>query len=214
MYYEAKGVYSAKFPKLAGTYEKEISHYFERNNLENYDCFIDVGAAEGYYAIGVALSNPEIKIVTFESNMINRIWLDHLSIRNNVSNKIKQGEYCSSEVLIKEIKKWNNPFILIDIEGGEYELLESSKIEFFRNCSLLVEIHEFIYPNMAEVIRSRFESSHTVEEIVQRKRSTMDLPLNLNRVQKFLFKKASFEILNEKRPMTMKWIFLKPKHDL
>lgn len=214
MYYEARGKYSAKFPKLAGTYEKEISNFFQEENLKNFDCFVDVGAAEGYYAIGVALNNQKLKIVTFESEVVNRIWLDHLALKNCVLERIHQNMYCTSDSLSHEIEKWKRPLLLIDIEGGEYELLNNSLIPELKHCTLLVEIHEFIYPDMGQVIRSRFEKSHTVDEIVQTQRTIEDLPISLNNVQKYFFRRASKEILDEQRPIVMKWFYMEPKNDL
>src|SRR5687768_17261507 len=46
---------SAVFPKLLGTYESEISELFRYERLKRYRTFIDIGCAEGYYLVGVAM---------------------------------------------------------------------------------------------------------------------------------------------------------------
>jgi hypothetical protein len=58
---------NAKFdiPKLLGIYERELSNCMERVCALNFSLIIDVGAAEGYYAVGLAARNPASKIVAF-----------------------------------------------------------------------------------------------------------------------------------------------------
>src|SRR5947207_15823212 len=41
---------SMYWPKLLGTYEKELSACFTAHNLCQYDLFLNLGCAEGYYA--------------------------------------------------------------------------------------------------------------------------------------------------------------------
>lgn len=44
---------SVILPKLIGTYENELHFVFNEIRGNNYDQFIDVGAAEGYYVVGL-----------------------------------------------------------------------------------------------------------------------------------------------------------------
>ncbi len=52
--------------KLTGTYEKEIQHIIHDELNNSYDVIIDVGSAEGYYAVGMALFGKSSKVVSFE----------------------------------------------------------------------------------------------------------------------------------------------------
>ena len=54
---------SALYPKLIGSYEKELCPTLARLLEKNYSEIIDTGCAEGYYAVGLALkTNSHTKI--------------------------------------------------------------------------------------------------------------------------------------------------------
>ena len=44
---------SSIFPKLVGTYENELAPIINKLNATQYKLIIDIGCAEGYYAIGL-----------------------------------------------------------------------------------------------------------------------------------------------------------------
>lgn len=52
--YPRESVGSAWAPKLLGTYESELSPTIERIVSGGYRSVVDIGAAEGYYAVGLA----------------------------------------------------------------------------------------------------------------------------------------------------------------
>ena len=62
---------SCYMPKILGIYEREISEALI-NALQNSDLFINVGAAEGYYAVGAGLKFPELKVIAYEEALIAR----------------------------------------------------------------------------------------------------------------------------------------------
>ena len=53
-------------PKLLGVYERELNPYIEQACALNFPLIVDVGAAEGYYAVGMALRNPSARVIAFE----------------------------------------------------------------------------------------------------------------------------------------------------
>ena len=53
MKYISESVGSCHMPKILGIYENEI-YPILLNFLSNSDLFVDIGAAEGYYAVGCA----------------------------------------------------------------------------------------------------------------------------------------------------------------
>ena len=59
-------VTTQRFKKIYETgYEKFSTRIF-KNFINNYDCFVDVGAHYGYYSLLAAKSNEKIKIIAFE----------------------------------------------------------------------------------------------------------------------------------------------------
>ena len=51
MQYIKKAYCSSICPKLCGTYEKEIKDTVQNLLSQNFDSFVDIGSAEGYYTI-------------------------------------------------------------------------------------------------------------------------------------------------------------------
>jgi len=57
---------SAFLPKILGTYEKEISSLVQSLLNSNYDIVLDVGCAEGYYAVGFAKFGKARKVFAYD----------------------------------------------------------------------------------------------------------------------------------------------------
>ena len=75
MRYEANRV--AATQKLIGTYERELHPWFERVLAQRPTRFVDIGAADGYYAIGIARAG--VPVVAFEMSRIARRQLRELA---------------------------------------------------------------------------------------------------------------------------------------
>ena len=65
-YPAAESVGSALFPKLLGSYEQELHPWVERLCHNHYTEVVDVGCAEGYYAVGLALRLPGARVYAFD----------------------------------------------------------------------------------------------------------------------------------------------------
>jgi hypothetical protein len=52
--------------RLLGTYEAELRPHIEALVAEGLDCVIDIGCAEGYYAVGLAYRFPNLEVFAFD----------------------------------------------------------------------------------------------------------------------------------------------------
>ena len=86
-------------PMLLGTYECELNPAVETICEAGCDRIIDIGAAEGYYAVGMALRNPGVPLVGFEMNASVRYYLRRLARRNGVRPRIKILGECTPPAL-------------------------------------------------------------------------------------------------------------------
>src|SRR5450432_1298867 len=59
---------SALIPKLTGTYEQELHGIIEEVSQRKYHTLVDVGCAEGYYLVGLALRLPNLHVHGFDLN--------------------------------------------------------------------------------------------------------------------------------------------------
>src|SRR3990172_3223867 len=71
MRYVGKAVESAFFPKLMGTYEKELHGIWYRQiAAASSRWVVNIGAAEGYYAVGLLFSKATTTIICFEESAV------------------------------------------------------------------------------------------------------------------------------------------------
>jgi hypothetical protein len=79
MRYLTRGFASAFAAKVLGTYEKELHGVIAAIMLVPFKRIIDVGAAEGYYAVGFALAHPASPpIIAFEQQDMGRLMLSRM----------------------------------------------------------------------------------------------------------------------------------------
>src|SRR5206468_6903171 len=105
---------SEVLPKLVGTYECELIPAIEAICQAGCDRIVDIGAAEGYYAVGMAMRNPRAEIVSFEMNPSARYYLRRLAQRNGVSDRVTiQGE-CVVDSLRSSLAGARRPAVICD----------------------------------------------------------------------------------------------------
>src|SRR5258708_4505437 len=96
MRYVDNSVGSAYLPKLLGTYERELAEVIEEACRLRPELIIDLGAAEGYYAVGLALRNPQARVVAFEQQDIGRAALWRMAQLNGVADRIEIHGRCAA----------------------------------------------------------------------------------------------------------------------
>ena len=57
---------SSIYPKLLGSYEAELHEFINLMLSKNLESVVDIGCAEGYYAVGFALKLKDIKVHAFD----------------------------------------------------------------------------------------------------------------------------------------------------
>ena len=195
-------------PMLLGVWEKELSFIWD--SLENHEFIIDVGAAEGFYAVGLARKYPNKKIIAFEMNPTSKILLEK-TIKNNSVKNLEVFGKCEYQDLSKIHNKLQNSFIVMDCEGHELELLKNSEPSIFKKTHILVELHEMYAVGCTNILKSRFADTHQVSEIEGQHRSLSDWPSELSFLR-FLFpQKLLLHFMDEGRPHPMNWLYMKPK---
>lgn len=203
MLYIKNSVGSQLLPKILGSYEEPIQHWIKKIINKNYDKILDIGCAEGYYAVGFARSCLETEIFAHDINPDAILLAQKLAKLNNISNIHFKNE-CNHEELEKQCDK--NVFVFCDIEGNEKDLLDLNKVPNLERVDLLVEAHDWLVPNITDLLVKRFYYSHKIHIVI-------DYPfrrknyVTLHPVMPNNFK----NIYDEKRPEGMKFLFMESK---
>lgn len=209
MQYVSQSIGSKLLPKILGTYEYELHHCIERICKNPPPLIIDIGAAEGYYAIGMAIRNPNANIIAFEMDECGRKLLYEMALNNDVSNRVSIYGKCNPHDLSSVLKSNSNIVIICDTEGYEHHLLDPKIIPELKQSTILVELHDFIVPGITDRIKMRFFPTHNIEEIFQKERSSDDFPwenMITHLVGEFYLRQA----VCEGRPVIMNWLFMEP----
>ena len=192
--------------KLLGIYEDELHKPIESilNQTRAVDQILNIGCAEGYYGLGLAMRRPDIPVALFDINPeAIKICRENANV-NGIKN-VQFNTDCSVENIRSYLSKPNHPFIVMDVEGHERILLDPEVIPELNKCSVVVESHDCIVPGTTELIIDRLKESHYVSVISQgAKNPYLSILHDLCDSDKML-------LCCESRPSTMSWIVLEPK---
>jgi hypothetical protein len=153
-------------PRLLGTYESELHPHIEKLIERGLEFIVDIGCAEGYYAVGFALAAPRSVIHAFDISEKARNACRSLAARNGVEDRVRiNGEfrgqdfagYPSGETLI-----------FIDAEGAEDDLIDPERYPALRGHHLIIETHPGARAGVTERLRERFAQSHNIETLLER----------------------------------------------
>jgi len=206
----AEGCY---LPKLLGLYEKELHTVISQVPDLHPDSIIVIGAAEGYYAVGLATLVEDVSVYAFEMEEKGQRLLRRMAAMNGVTGRTTVMGKCEPGDLRRCLKDSTNEFILCDVEGYESDLLDVSMVPGLQHASILVELHEFVYEGIGQLIRSRFEETHIIEQIWQQPRSAQEFSYRTPWVM--MMPSHHIEsVLSERRPERMSWLWIQPRANL
>jgi len=161
---------------LLGLYERELIPIIEEVAKGKWSRFIEIGCAQGYYAIGIALTAPVgLAIIAFDGNPEAIGEAKRKAAVNKVEQRIEwRGMANLGELQALELN--GNDFLLVDIDGGERELLDPERIPALCACDILIETHDFIDPGVSELLKTRFESTHSCLEFTWKPVEKEEIP--------------------------------------
>ena len=194
-----------KSSKILGIYEKEIQDLMvEIQEENNYSTFIDVGGADGYFAVGALINDLFNECHVFEISKKGRDSLKNNASKNNLNEAIKIHGKATREELLK-IKNLKNSLILCDIEGGEYELFGEKLVSEIYPSSIIIEIHNYNKFSL-EKFEKIFSELYVLNKIFQKPRSIGEF----KELEKFNDNNRSL-IISEGRSYIQEWWYLSPK---
>lgn len=152
-------------PKLLGSYERELHPLVERIVATGYATLVNVGCAEGYYAVGLARRAPSAIAHAFDSNEGAQEACRRLAVLNGVADRVRVGGTLAGSDLPALVA--GRTLLVCDIEGAEGELLDPDAFPALRAMDVLVECHDCFTPDLSATIASRFAASHAIERFEQ-----------------------------------------------
>ncbi len=168
---------SPLMPKLLGTYENEINVFVSEAIADCPDIVVDIGSAEGYYAVGLAVALVNATIYAFDINPLANHHLLHNARRNGVRGRVNVGQDCDSNALQSILMNSARPLVISDCEGYELDILDPSKVPLLTRCRMIVEVHEQQSGMSAkELLFHRFQNTHSIDTVSSVERTAADWP--------------------------------------
>lgn len=189
--------------KLTGVYERELHGAVAEWVASGLEHVIDVGSAEGYYAVGFALKMPSATVHAFDINQTARERCAALAERNGVGERVRIAGACDPASLSAFPE--SGVALLSDCEGAERALLDPELAPRLRGWPILVELHDFIDPTITATICDRFAASHEIE-IIDSDAREQGIPDELS----FATARQRAVLLSE-RPKGMRWAHMRPR---
>jgi hypothetical protein len=150
-------------PKLLGCYEQPLQPFIQSAIERNYDSVLNIGCAEGYYAVGLSLVMPITKMYAFDTDLNAQKNCLLLAEKNGVAARVIIGpRFDTSDFKDYDAK---NTLIFCDIEGAELELLDPSIAPTLVGFDIIVESHECLVSGITQTLVSRFSKTHTITQI-------------------------------------------------
>ena len=219
MWTDNSHVGSPSLPRALGTYELELHETISSLLSENIDVFVDVGAAEGYYAVGFALRSKVAKVIAFEAEVSGHKALREAAERNGVSEKLEVAGYCDHTTLSLALDKSGRTLVMVDIEGAEGDLLDPNIVPALRQVSIIVELHPQYTADVRSRILKAFRETHELCEVVSQPRSVCDYPVRLPWLLRGVLRKWAVMAIDERgyetwkrMGLVMSWLVLRPKN--
>lgn len=211
MRYVGASVGSWLYPKLLGTYELELHPIIDAIIKGSFQTIIDVGAAEGYYAVGFAIRKPNTRVIAFETTPDGQALIALLAAANGTADRITIYGECDTSGLSAQLSADDPVLVLMDVEGAENELLDPVRVPGLRHATILVEIHDHLRAGTGDALRARFAVTHSITEVPATSRSSADFPIPVRKTIPLVPKRYYVQWMHERRASYhMRWFFMTP----
>lgn len=184
--------------KILGCYEQELHHCieYEIQRLEQLirPKIVNIGSAEGYYAVGFAgrLRNAEVWVIDTDEAL-------EVSGEAARANGVRLWAGTLDQVLSKP------DLVICDCEGAETGYLDKTRFPDLAKANIIVECHDFSDRPTTQVIADRFTNTHCVMQVLSGARN----PAQFEFMQKW-HQTVQWIAMDEGRPCTMRWLIMRP----
>ena len=169
MKYVSEQTEGALIPRLLGTYESELHPHIAAFAGEGLDCVIDVGCAEGYYAVGLARMMPQVTVYAHDIEEKARVACAGLAAKNGVGDRVVVG----GEFQPEDFQKFagQRALVLVDAEDAEVDILQPDRGPALAGMNIIVETHDVYRRGALGTMMARFAPTHDIVRVDQQTKS-------------------------------------------
>ncbi len=175
MRYVREAANSSLVPKLLGTYECELFPHVERLAQSPPPLLVDVGCAEGHYAVGFAMRCASMTVVAFDRDPRAQCLIGELARLNHVSSRLEVRGACSPDAL-QDAFIGRKALVICDVEGYEATPLDPELVPALASATILVEVHDGLVHGAGDLVANRFTTTHGITRIAAVPRTPAECP--------------------------------------
>jgi hypothetical protein len=164
IYPKRAAVGSQLVPKFLGSYEQELHPIVEKICANEYSEIVNIGCAEGYYTVGLAMRIQTAAIFAYDTNQTAIDLCKQMAQINHVAERLVTGSFCDANTL-RAIPFSGKALIVCDSEGYEKDLFTEEVVSFLARHDLLIEIHDCFDIEISSILRRRFQNTHLITTI-------------------------------------------------
>ena len=210
LYPPSKSAWGELYPRYLGSYERELHQVIEGIMSEDYSEIVDIGCAEGYYAVGLAMNLPQADIYAYDANEEAASMTRTMAELNSIEpERFHIGGYCSTETLIS-LPYRRRALIICDCEGCEKSLFQPDTPAKLAMHDLLIETHDVIDIEISAYLESIFEETHNIDRILSVDDIQKAKYNNYPELESYDLDKRRI-LLSEQRGGIMEWLYLRAK---
>lgn len=198
-------------PELLGTYERELSDVVRELVQRSFGRVVNVGARDGYYAVGLALLLPHAQVWAFEWDDEARGTLAETARANRVADRVQVRGYCDAPALAVALAEGTGVLLVCDIDGGEVPLLDPALVPALTRATILVECHGPPKPPSEPLLVMRFLPTHDVRRVALEARLLAQLPSGVAEPWRSRMPATMEALLQEHRIVEQSWLLLTPR---
>lgn len=188
---------SSTLPKLLGSYEHSIQEVLGGWLVRDYSHIYNVGCDSGHLMVGLGALFPMAKLHGYDINSAacaiaeENVVAAQLRARAEIHHRrFHWPDLCQTD---------GRTLMVCDIEGGEAELFSEPGVVL--PDDLIVELHDFIIPNIQQNLEAKLSATHTIEVITE-----APPPWSLLTQVNGLALADMDHLANEHRPLRMRWL--------
>jgi hypothetical protein len=160
--------------KLLGCYEQPLQPFIEEAINAQYPIILNIGCAEGYYAVGMARRMPNTKDLAFDLNPTAQTTCAELATKNGVVDRVQVGALFKPEDFAADAGQ--RVLVLCDIEGAEGELLNPQAAPALAGMDMIMESHECLKPGITQALIERFKATHHITVVTDDGQRQLESP--------------------------------------
>ncbi|MBF9059802.1 hypothetical protein HKCCSP123_11475 [Rhodobacterales bacterium HKCCSP123] len=130
--------------KILGIYEKHVLEKICASVTSPSAVFIDIGCADGFFAIGAVYAGIFDKAYAFDIAKEARSQTRLNAEINGLAERVVVESEASTETIKSICYEHDEVFTLIDIEGAEFDYLTDELLDVLNSCKIIIELHPWV----------------------------------------------------------------------